>query len=153
MALKTIRNIDQTDWKIISELASDARQSFSELGRRVGLSQPAAAERVKALESAGVIRGYRVEIDREKLGFGITAFIRMDTDGDKCHGLQRIVAQLPEVLECHRVTGEGSYIIRAALQSVTHLEALIDRLLPFGCPVTSIVLSTPLPLRSISKVE
>src|SRR5580700_7981972 len=99
MALKTVRNIDNTDWKLISELELDARQSFSELGRKVGLSQPAAAERVKGLESAGVIRGYRVEIDREKLGYTITAFIRMETEGDKCHGLQRIVDQLPEVLE------------------------------------------------------
>jgi Lrp/AsnC family transcriptional regulator, leucine-responsive regulatory protein len=153
MALKAIRSIDPTDWKIISELELDARQSFSELGRKVGLSQPAAAERVKALESAGVIRGYRVDIDREKLGFTITAFIRMETEGDKCYGLQRIVAQLPEVLECNRVTGEGSYMIRAALKSVTHLEALIDRLLPFGSPSTSIVLSTPLPLRSVACVE
>jgi Lrp/AsnC family leucine-responsive transcriptional regulator len=153
MALKTSRNIDQTDWKLLAELESDARQSFSELGRKVGLSQPATAERVKALESAGVIRGYRVDIDREKLGFAILAFIRMDTEGEKCRGLQRIVAQLPEVLECHRVTGEGSYIIRAALKSIGHLEGLIDRLLPFGSPSTSIVLSTPLPLRSIANVE
>jgi Lrp/AsnC family transcriptional regulator, leucine-responsive regulatory protein len=153
MALKAVRNVDRTDWNLITELELDARQSFSELGRKVGLSQPAAAERVKALESAGVIRGYRVDIDREKLGYTITAFIRMETEGDKCYGLQRIVAQLPEVLECHRVTGEGSYLIQAALKSVAHLEALIDRLLPFGSPSTSIVLSTPLPLRSIAGVE
>jgi Lrp/AsnC family transcriptional regulator, leucine-responsive regulatory protein len=153
MALKTVRNIDRTDWNLIAELELDARQSFSQLGRKVGLSQPAAAERVKALESAGVIRGYRVDIDREKLGYTITAFIRLETEGDKCYGLQRSVAKLPEVLECHRVTGEGSYLIRAALKSVAHLESLIDRLLPFGSPSTSIVLSTPLPLRGVADVE
>ena len=153
MALKTVGNIDQTDWKLLTELEADARQSFSELGRKVGLSQPATAERVKALESAGIIRGYRVDIDREKLGYSITAFIRMETEGDKCYGLQRVVAKLPEVLECHRVTGEGSYMIQAAVRSVTHLEALIDRLLPFGSPTTSIVLSTPLSLRNVTNVE
>ncbi|MBV8490603.1 MAG: Lrp/AsnC family transcriptional regulator, partial [Candidatus Eremiobacteraeota bacterium] len=143
------RNLDETDWKLISELERDARQSFSELGRKIGLSQPATAERIKALESAGVIRGYRVDVDREKLGYTIEAFIRMETEGEKCHGLQRIVERLPEVLECHRVTGDGSYILRAALQSVSHLETLIDRLLPFGSPTTSIVLSTPLAPRNV----
>ena len=150
MALKISANIDQTDWKLISELERDARQSFSELGRKVGLSQPATAERVRALESAGIIRGYRVEVDRAKLGYTIDAFIRMETEGDKCHGLQRAVEQFSEVLECHRVTGEGSYIVRAALQSISHLEALIDRLLPFGSPTTSIVLSTPLQMRNVT---
>ena len=149
MPLKTSRPIDQTDWNLISELHRDARQSFSELGRKVGLSQPATAERIKSLESSGIIRGYRVEVDREKLGYALEAFIRIETEGDKCRGLQKNIAGLPEVLECHRVTGEGSYIIRAALQSVAHLEALIDRLLPFGSPTTSIVLSTPLPLRNV----
>jgi Lrp/AsnC family leucine-responsive transcriptional regulator len=151
MALRTNRTIDETDWKLLAELESDARQSFSELGRKVGLSQPATAERIKSLESDGIIRGYRVEIDRAKLGFGIEAFIRIESEGEKCHALQRNIAALPEVLECHRVTGEGSYVIRAALRSVAHLEELIDRLLPFGSPTTSIVLSTTLPLRSVGR--
>jgi Lrp/AsnC family transcriptional regulator, leucine-responsive regulatory protein len=149
MTLKTARTLDETDWKLISELELDARQSFSELGRKVGLSQPATAERIKALESAGIIRGYRVEVDREKLGYSIEAFIRIETDGDGCNDLQRNISRLPEVLECHRVTGEGSYIVRAAVRSVAHLQELIDRLLPFGSPTTSIVLSTPLPLRNV----
>jgi Lrp/AsnC family transcriptional regulator, leucine-responsive regulatory protein len=151
MALKANRTIDQTDWKLISELEVDARQTFSELGRKVGLSQPATAERIKSLESVGIIRGYRVDVDRAKLGYAIEAFIRIESEGDKCHGLQRSIARLPEVLECHRVTGEGSYIIRAALRSVAHLEELIDRLLPFGSPTTSIILSTPLPLRNVGE--
>lgn len=149
MALKTDRTIDETDWKLLAELELDARQSFSELGRKIGLSQPATAERIKNLESAGIIRGYRVEIDRAKLGYALEAFIRMETDGEKCHGLQRNITQMPEVLECHRLTGEGSYLVRAALHSVAQLEQLIDRLLPFGSPTTSIVLSTPLPLRNV----
>jgi Lrp/AsnC family leucine-responsive transcriptional regulator len=150
MALKMAREIDETDWKLLSELEADARQSFSELGRKVGLSQPATAERIKNLEASGIIKGYRVEVDRAKLGYPILAFIRMNTEGEKCHGLQRSIAKMPEVMECHRVTGEGSYMIRAALSSVGQLEALIDRLLPFGSPTTSIVLSTTLPLRNVA---
>ena len=98
----------------------------------------------------GIIRGYRVEVDRTKLGYPIRAFIGMNTDGEKCQGLQRNIATLPGVMECHRVTGDGSYIVRAALASVDRLEELIDRLLPYGSPTTSIVLSTPLALRNVS---
>ncbi|GAC1393905.1 MAG: Lrp/AsnC family transcriptional regulator [Vulcanimicrobiaceae bacterium] len=150
MALKTRVTMDQTDWKLIAELDLDARQSFSELGRKVGLSQPATAERIKSLESAGIIRGYRVEVDREIIGYGVTVFIRLNTEGEKCVRLQREIGKLPEVLECYRVTGEGSYILRAALQSVSHLEELIDRLMAFGSPTTSIVLSTTLAPRNVA---
>jgi Lrp/AsnC family transcriptional regulator, leucine-responsive regulatory protein len=150
MTFKLNGSIDDTDWKLLSELEADARASFSELGRKVGLSQPATAERVKNLEALGIIRGYRVAVDDAMLGYPILAFIRMDTDGEKCRGLQQNVAKMPEVLECHRVTGEGSYILRAAVASVVELEALIDRLLPYGSPTTSIVLSTALPLRNVA---
>jgi Lrp/AsnC family leucine-responsive transcriptional regulator len=149
--LKTSQTMDDTDWKLIAELGIDARQSYSELGRKVGLSQPATAERIKNLESAGIIRGYRVEVDREKMGYPITAFIRLNTDGDECRLLQKDVSGLPEVLECHRMTGEGSYLLRAALHSVGHLETLIDRLLVYGSPTTSIVLSTTLAQRDVSR--
>ena len=147
------RMLDDTDWRIIAELEADARQPFSSLGRKIGLSQSATADRIKSLESAGIIRGYRVDIDREKLGYPITAIISINSHGEKCHGLQRNIAKLPEVIECHRVTGEGSYILRAALQDVSALEALIDRLLAFGSPTTSIVLSTPLPARNVAPIH
>lgn len=150
MALKTIQTIDDTDCKLIAELESDARQSFSELGRKVGLSQPATAERIKSLEGAGIIRGYRVDVDREKMGYRVTAFIRIDSFGEKCHRLQRDVAGLPEVLECYRVTGEDSYILKAAVQSMQDLEQLVDRLMAYGAPTTSIVLSTPLAPRNVT---
>lgn len=151
MSLNPSRTLDEIDWKIIAELERDARIPFSELGRRVGLSQPATADRIKSLESAGIIRGYRVDIDREKLGYPITAIITINSQGEKCHGLQRNLSAMPEVIECHRITGEGSYILRAALRSVAHLEALIDRLLAYGSPTTSLVLSTPLPARSVQR--
>ena len=150
MALKTDVTMDETDWKLISQLERDARQSFSELGRKVGLSPPATAERIKNLESSGIIRGYRVEVDHEKIGYPVIAFIRLNTDGEKCRRLQRDISDVPEIVECHRVTGEGSYILRAALQSVAHLEDLIDRLMAFGSPTTSIVLSTTLARRSVT---
>ena len=148
--MKSTRDLDDTDWQLVAALEADARQSYSELGRKVGLSQPATAERIKSLEAAGIIRGYRVDVDRSKIGYPITAFIRMDTDGEKCRRLQRDVSRLPEILECHRVTGEGSYILKAALKSVGDLENLIDRLLVYGASTTSIVLSTTLGPRGVS---
>lgn len=148
--MKSTRDLDETDWQLVAALEADARQSYSELGRKVGLSQPATAERIKSLEAAGIIRGYRVDVDRSKIGYPITAFIRMDTDGEKCRRLQRDVSRLPEILECHRVTGEGSYILKAALKSVGDLENLIDRLLVYGASTTSIVLSTTLGPRGVS---
>lgn len=148
--MRTNGSMDETDWKLIAELELDARQSFSELGRKVGLSQPATAERIKRLESEGIIRGYRVDVDRSKVGYPITAFIRLDTAGEKCGNLQRDIARVPEILECHRVTGEGSYILRAAVGSIAHLETVIDRLLVYGSPTTSIVLSTTLASRNVA---
>jgi Lrp/AsnC family leucine-responsive transcriptional regulator len=117
--------------------------SFAELGRRVGLSTPAAAERVKNLEAAGVIRGYRAEIDLNKVGLPILAVIRMSAVGDVLTRITAAVRDMPEVLECHRATGADSFIMKVAVASVEHLEALIDRLTPFGSTSTSIVLSSP----------
>jgi Lrp/AsnC family leucine-responsive transcriptional regulator len=107
------------------------------------LSTPAAAERVKNLEAAGVIRGYRAEIDLNKVGLPILAVIRMSAVGDVLTRITAAVRDMPEVLECHRATGADSFIMKVAVASVEHLEALIDRLTPFGSTSTSIVLSSP----------
>lgn len=149
-AARTPRPLDDVDWRILAELERDARQSFSELGRSVGLSQSAIAERVKGLEAMGVIRGYRVDVDVSLLGYPMVAFIRVSSDGEKCKRLQRAVVDMPEVLECHRVAGEGSSILRVALRSVQHLETLIDTLLQYGSPSTSLVLSTTVERRNVA---
>lgn len=137
-------SIDPIDRKILQELAADARLPFAELGRRVNLSPSAAGERVRQLESEGFIKGYRAEIDLEALGFTITAFVRLTCDGTRYRPFLKFVQTLDNVQECYHLTGGDAFLLKAMLSSVTQLEDLIERLLPYGTPTTSMVLSTPL---------
>ncbi|MCL4837780.1 MAG: Lrp/AsnC family transcriptional regulator [Thermoanaerobaculia bacterium] len=150
MAFPAERMLDATGWRLLQELQEDARLSFAELGRRVGLSTPAVAERVRNLEAAGLVRGYRAEIDLAKLGLPILAFVRMSVVGDVLGRITAVAQELPEVLECHRGTGDDSFVMKVAVASVEHLEHLIDRLTPFGTTSTSIVLSSPVPRRTVA---
>ena len=147
--LPTVKLLDAKGWALLRELQQDARLSFAELGRRVGLSTPAVAERVRNLQSAGVITGYRAEVDPRKLGLPILAIVRLNVVGDVLPRVTALVRALPEVLECHRGTGADSFVMKVAVASVEHLEALIDRLTPFGTTSTSIVLSSPVPRRVV----
>jgi Lrp/AsnC family transcriptional regulator, leucine-responsive regulatory protein len=145
--------MDDVGWHILQELQVDARISYSELGRRVGLSSPAAAERVRRMEDAGIIKGYRVEIDPAKIGLPIMAIIRVRADD--CRRIMDYVneryQELPEVLECHRITGEDSIIMRVVVADIPHLENLVDRVRGFGETTTSIVLSSLAEDRMYSK--
>lgn len=149
MTLDTEKMLDRIGWKIIQELQENARLTFAELGRRVGLSIPAVAERVRNLEDSGIITGYRAEIDPAKIGFPITAFIRMSVVGDVSERLIATVRKMPEVLECHRGTGADSFTMKVVVSSVSHLENVIDKLTRHGTTTTSIVLSSPVPRRPI----
>lgn len=143
--------LDDVGRRILLELQKDARISYAELGRRVGLTLPAVAERVRKLEEAGIISGYRTELNLEKVGFPITAFIRVATPNEILGGqLTATARSLPEVLECHRMTGGDSYLLKIAVSSVQHLEKLIRKITLFGQPTTSIVLSSPIPHRSVT---
>ena len=141
--------IDEIDKKILSELQSDARISFAELGRRVGLTTPAVITRVQKLEDAGIIAGYRAEIDTAKVGLPITAFIRMSISGVDYSHIIEVAQGSNEVLECHRGTGGDSFIMKVAVASVEHLQELIDRLTPYGITTTTIVLSSPVKRRNL----
>lgn len=143
--------IDAIDWKILKELQINARISFAELGRRVGLTTPAVIERIRKLEDAAVITGYRVEIDTAKVGLPITAFIRMSITGVDYSHIIEVVGVSAEVLECHRGTGNDSFIMKVAVSDVGHLQTLIDKLTPYGITTTSIVLSSPVKSRVIEK--
>ncbi|HEY0049643.1 MAG TPA: Lrp/AsnC family transcriptional regulator [Pyrinomonadaceae bacterium] len=145
--------MDAIDWKILRELQRDARISYAELGRRVGLTTPAVIERVRKLEDAGIITGYRAEIDAAKVGLPITAFIRMSITGVDYSRIIEVAENAPEVLECHRGTGGDSFIMKVAVSSVEHLQNLIDRLTPYGITTTSIVLSSPVKSRVIEKKD
>lgn len=135
--------LDDVGRHILRELQENPRIAYSELGRRVGMTQPAVAERVRRMEEAGIVTGYRVELDLEKVGLPISAIIRVHTpDEGKGAQLFAEVCAMPEVLECLRVTGDESYVLRVAVASLKHLEKLISRLTPHGQPTTSIILSS-----------
>jgi Lrp/AsnC family leucine-responsive transcriptional regulator len=142
--------IDEIDRKILHELQLDARVSYAELGRRVGLTTPAVIERVRKLEDAGVITGYRADIDTAKVGLPITAFVRMSITGVDYSHIIEVAEQSNEVLECHRGTGGDSFIMKIAVASVEHLQEVIDRLVPYGITTTTIVLSSPVKRRSVT---
>ncbi len=142
--------IDQTDWQILAALQQEARLSFSELGRRVGLSPPAATERVRKLEEAGIISGYRADLNLEQLGLSLTAFLQLTTTPGCYPEVIELLRALPEVLEAHHITGSGSFSIKVVVRSTQHLEAIIRQLSQYGQTNTSIVLSTPVPTRAIT---
>jgi Lrp/AsnC family leucine-responsive transcriptional regulator len=142
--------IDDIDRKVLKELQEDARVSYAELGRRVGLTTPAVIERVRKLEDAGVITGYRAEIDPAKVGLPIIAFVRMSITGVDYSHIIEVAEQSNEVLECHRGTGGDSFIMKVAVSSVEHLQQIIDKLTPYGITTTAIVLSSPVKRRVIN---
>lgn len=145
MAVSSFRRLDPVSRRILDELQKDARLSYRELARRVGLSTPATAERVRRLESAGVIQGYHARIDPRAAGLAVLAFIRIRIAGTEtvARRLVRLCESLPEVLECHRCTGEESFLLKVRVASVAHLEKLIDRLTQYGMTSTALVLSSP----------
>ena len=152
MTLDTKKLLDEVGWRILGELQMDARLSFAELGRRVGLSLPAVAERVRRLEEAGIITGYHAALNTEKIGMPVMAFIRITTTGDKYPAIITFARDLPEVLECHHLTGTDSFIIKVVAGSISHLEQLIGRLSSYGQTATSIALSSPVTKRVIEPI-
>ena len=142
-------SLDETDLCILYALQADGRLSYTQLGKQVGLTRPAVAERVRRLEEMNVITGYRAEINPEKLGLPILAFIRIGAIGDVFESVAKVVVKIPEVLECHRGTGGECFILKVRAASLPHLETVIDQLTRFGQVTTSIVLSSVLPHRAV----
>lgn len=145
--------LDEVDWKLLDALQEDARLSFAEIGRRLGLSAPAVTERTRRLEAAGVITGYHATVDPQRVGLGIQAVIRIaTTSSQECQTLGDRLCAVPEVLECHRITGSDSHIVRVACRSIAHLDSVLSRVMPDrGETVTSVVLTVPVPWRAISR--
>jgi Lrp/AsnC family leucine-responsive transcriptional regulator len=139
--------IDQTDRKIIGELITDGRVSLAELGRRVNLSSPAVAERVQRLERAGVITGYRAELNPRALGYPLTAIVRIKPAPGQLPRIPKLAAEIAEVSECHRITGEDCFYLKVYLRSIDELSDLLDRFLVYGETTTSIVNASPIPRR------
>ncbi len=137
--------LDSIDHKILAELQANARLPFAELGRRVGLSTPAATERVRRLEDAAIIQRYVAIVDPARVGLPLRAFIKITVPGDRLPHFNGLAQRVPEVRECHRVTGAESYILQVAVRDLPHLEAVIDSLTPYVATNTSMVLASPVP--------
>jgi len=141
--------IDSINAKLIEELQSDARTSVAELGRRVGLSAPAVAERLQRLEADGVIRGYRADVDPRALGYSLSAVMRIKPAPRQLPKVAELARKTPQIVECHRVTGEDCFYMELHVRSIEELEELIDGFLIYGTTTTSIVQSSPVPRRPV----
>jgi Lrp/AsnC family transcriptional regulator, leucine-responsive regulatory protein len=141
--------VDAANRGLLAELQHDARLSLAELGRRIGLSPPAVAERLARLEATGVIRGYHADLDPRALGFGLGAVLRIRPAPRELKNVAALAQRTPEVSEAQRITGEDCYFIRLHVRDVEHLEEVIDRFAPYGQTTTSIVQSAPVPPRGV----
>jgi Lrp/AsnC family leucine-responsive transcriptional regulator len=141
--------LDDTNRRLLDELQGNARLSLAELGRRVGLSAPAVAERLQRLEHDGVIAGYHAHVEPAAVGFPLGAVIRIRPAPGQLQNLAELARDTPEVVECHRITGEDCYFMRAYVRDVQHLEEVIDRFVALGQTTTSILQSSPVPRRNL----
>jgi Lrp/AsnC family leucine-responsive transcriptional regulator len=139
--------IDATDRALLTELQTDARLSLAELGRRVGLSSPAVADRLKRLTDDGIVLGYRVDVNPRALGYALSAIVRVRPAPRQIHKVAELARETPEVVECHRITGEDCFFIKAHVRSVEHLEEVIDRFTVYGQTTTSVMQTSPVPGR------
>ncbi len=146
-------HLDQVDWALLAELQENARVSYTELGRRVGLTPPAVIERMRRLEDAEVITGYRVELNMERIGRPLRAVIRIAQNDMRGCNLGDVLRQMPEVLELDRVTGDDCYTMKVAVATPSKLEEFLDRLSAYGRTTTSIVLSSPITHRLVEPLE
>lgn len=147
--------MDAISWKILELLQQNARLTFAELGRKVGLSTPAASERVHRLEEAGIISGYHAAVNLARLGVPIRVLVRLTIHGGDALVARAVAAmrEMPEINRCHRITGAESFVLEANVSSVRHLETLIDRLSALGATETSTVLSSPVERRDYRGAE
>ncbi len=139
--------LDARNVEIVALLEGDPRMSVSELARRVGMSAPATRERIQRMEEAGIIQGYRLDIHPAALGYPLAAFIRVRPMPGKLPKIAELAVSLPQVVECHRITGEDCFILKVGLDSLDNLDIILDQFLAYGQTTTSIVQSTPVPPR------
>jgi len=141
--------LDAIDRHVVSELQRDARVSMAALGRRVGLSAPAVSERVGRLEGAGVITGYHASVDPKAIGYPIAAVVRVRPAAQQLRKIPELALDTPEVVACHRITGEDCFLLELHLHDMDDLEEILDRFVLFGQTTTSIVHSSPVARRPL----
>lgn len=145
---QAFETLDGIDKRILAELQASPRLRIAELGRRVGLSAPAAADRLRRLEEDGVV-SYRAEVDPRALGYTLFAIVRISPVGGGLRLIPGIAREVPNVTECYRITGEDCYFMKVWLRSIEDLEPVLDLFTPHGRTTTSIVHSAPVPPRCL----
>jgi Lrp/AsnC family transcriptional regulator, leucine-responsive regulatory protein len=141
--------LDRVNVRVLEELQREPRMSMSALARRVGMSAPAVTERVARLEEAGVISGYRVVVDPPSIGLPVAAFVRVRPGPGQLNRIAELAKRTPEVVECHRITGEDCFLIKVHVGGIEMLEEVLDRFLTHGQTTSSIVQSSPVPPRPL----
>ena len=140
--------LDAVDRRIVTELQASPRLRVAELARRIGLSGPAAADRLRRLEDTGIV-SYRAEVDPRALGYSICAIVRISPSGGGLRLIPGIAREVPSITECYRITGEDCYFVKLYLRSIEDLEPVLDLFTPHGRTTTSIVHSAPVPPRPL----
>jgi Lrp/AsnC family leucine-responsive transcriptional regulator len=141
--------LDDLNTRILQELTADARLRTTELARRLCVSTPTVRERVTRLEEAGVIRGYRLEVDPAALGLPVAAWVRLRPGPGQIPKIIELAARTPEVVECHRISGEDCFLMRVQVAAIAGLEDVLDKFLVHGQTTSSFIVSTPVPPRSV----
>lgn len=142
--------LDRLDIAILEALQENARTPLSEVGRRVGLSQPATSERVKRLEDRGILAGYTARLDAAALGLGMMAIIRLKTTHEHIKPALKAFAEMPHVIEVHRLTGEDCFLLKVLVPTPGQLETIVDTIARFGAVTTSLVLRSE-PIKPLGK--
>ncbi|MEE4492668.1 Lrp/AsnC family transcriptional regulator [Streptomyces sp. NPDC050529] len=142
---------DATDWRILDVLQRDGRATFAELARAVAMSSSAVTERVRRLEEAGIISGYAAVVDPERLGLPVLAFVRLRYPNGNYKPFHDLLDTTPEIVEAHHVTGDDCFVLKVTAHSMRHLEAVTGKIGALGSVTTSVVYSSPLPRRAVSR--
>jgi Lrp/AsnC family leucine-responsive transcriptional regulator len=142
--------LDKTDWRLLAELQRDGRASYAELARAVAMSASAVAERVRRLEEAGVISGYRATVDPDRVGLTVMALVRLRYPTGNYRPFHALLDSTPEIVEAHHVTGEDCFVLKVLARSMRHLEEVTGRIAGLGSVTTSVVYSSPLSGREIA---
>lgn len=143
--------LDRTDWRLLAELQRDGRSTYAELARAVAMSPSAVAERVRRLEEAGVIAGYRAAVDPERVGLTVMAFVRLRYPTGNYRPFHALLDHTPEIVEAHHVTGEDCFVLKVLARSMRHLEEVTGRISGLGSVTTSVVYSSPLTGRPVAE--
>jgi Lrp/AsnC family transcriptional regulator, leucine-responsive regulatory protein len=147
-SVSSAQSLDATNLRLLRELIDDPRASIATLARRVGMSAPAITERLQRLHDSGVISGYRLELNPAALGLPVTAYVRVRPAAGQLARVAGLANELPQVVECHRITGDDCFLIKVHLAGIDQLDTVLDRFLAYGQTTTSLVQSTPVPLRA-----